>query len=81
MFTVNRIALLWIIFGYALLAGCSSRDVTESDIVGIWVEKQGADVSSHTIDCAVFEFREDGTFKADNFPREAALCSVSTSEK
>jgi|GEM_PF-3545185 len=56
MFKVSRIALLWIIFGYVLLAGCSSKEVAESDIVGIWVEKQSAGVSSQTVDCAVFEF-------------------------
>lgn len=64
MFKVSRIILFWITFGNVFLTACSSREVTESDIVGIWVEKQIAGASSHTVDCAVFEFQEDGTFRS-----------------
>lgn len=67
---VSRIIRLWVAFGCVFLTGCSSKEVTDSDIVGIWVETQGAGTSRQTVGCAVFEFRQDGTFRADNFPRE-----------
>lgn len=76
MFKVSRIIPYWISLGCVLLAGCSSREVAKSDIVGIWVEKQVAGVSSHTGDCATFEFRDDGTFNANNLPREYFVARI-----
>lgn len=70
MFKVSAMALCWISVGCVFLAACSSKAVTASDIVGIWVEKQAGGASGDTGNCAVFEFREDGTFSADNLPRE-----------
>jgi hypothetical protein len=69
MFKLRRFAPVWITLGVVFLTGCASKEVTASDITGIWVENPATADLNAAVDCAVFEFREDGTFEANNLPR------------